>query len=61
MRLAIVCLIAIASVVHASSPAELESIAHDEPSGEVVRLTDANFDAYTKGELPWLVMLSIPG
>jgi len=32
----------------------------DEPSGEVVHLTDENFDKLTDGELPWMVAVTAP-
>ncbi len=32
----------------------------DEPSGEVVHLTDENFDKLTDCELPWFVAVTAP-
>jgi thiol-disulfide isomerase/thioredoxin len=32
----------------------------DEPSGEVVQLTDDNFDKLTEGGLPWMVAVTAP-
>lgn len=32
----------------------------DEPSGDVVHLTDENFDGLTDGRLPWMVAVTAP-